>query len=495
MERTTFALLKYIAKSMPQHAMAEKIHTYLVRLQQSRVAFFNTSAGVKRPAEATDGLDSAKRQRLTAPEKFPPMAPPPNTVAQLFTLTEDVMLHQFDVTLLPVDQVSNVVFLLMQMMEQGRLDSAIDAVKQRYERLKKLNQPTRVPEIPMAGPTGIDDDDDYEPDFAMPPEMPVTATTGKALEELAQPAINLGPFELPKPPPLSDAEVAILSDQTIRHVLNLVVGLESSAATSTRQKLGFNRLAAAADDRDAWVTIIARIAARTPASIDEYSRPDSETPDDAEGTITTTNASNDTTALANRIREHLFMYILDDFRPRLNIAISWLSEEWYADKLHAKSNSTTSSSTSSLPNYTAWSTRLLDRLVQYLDARDKNLLIRFLSEIPSITKEILNSVKTLARDPERVGMCVLAMQYLLMFRPPCRGKVIEALTEMVEEGDAQVKSAAGKVVEKWKGTVVSGASVSVKSEKVADAAVKEERNGFGEAVPQEAKVEVAADDA
>ena len=447
MERTTFALLKFVIKSMPNHGMADKIHAYMVRLQQQRVGFFSGPTGVKRPAEATDGLNEAKRQRLMVPETYPPMPPPPNSVAQLFTLTEDKMLHQFDVKLLPVDIVNQVVFLLMQMMEPGRLEPAINAVRQRYEGLKKAARPTTFSGVPMAGPTGIDDDDDYEPDFAMSPETPTEVTTGKALEVLAQPAINLGPFVLPKPPPLTDTEVAVLSDQTIRHVLGLVVGLESASSVTSRPKMGFVRLAASANDRDAWITIISRIAARTPAIIDDYSDSHSDGENDETGAVMKVDQTQQSAGIANRIREHLFMYILDDFRPRLNIAISWLSEEWYADKMRSKSSSDALSA--SLPNYTMWSARLFDRLVQYLDARDKNLLIRFLSEIPSITKDILDSVKTLARDPERVSMCMLGMQYLLMFRPPARIKVMEALQELVEDGDDQVKTAAGKILAKY----------------------------------------------
>jgi symplekin len=140
------------------------------------------------------------------------------------------------------------------------------------------------------------------------------------------------------------------------------------------------------------------------------------------------------------------MYILDDFRPRLNLAISWLTEEWYADKTMAKMRP----GLQGLPNYSRWANRLVDRLLPYLDARDKNLLIRFLSEIPLIDREILDRVKTLARDPERISMCILAMQYLLMFRPPIRDVVLDTVESIWLEGDAQARSATAKVLAKWR---------------------------------------------
>lgn len=52
-------------------------------------------------------------------------------------------------------------------------------------------------------------------------------------------------------------------------------------------------------------------------------------------------------------------------------------------------------------------------MVPYLDAKDK-VLIRFLSEIPAINADILERVKKLARDPERVGLAVNAIQSVLL---------------------------------------------------------------------------------
>ena len=52
----------------------------------------------------------------------------------------------------------------------------------------------------------------------------------------------------------------------------------------------------------------------------------------------------------------------------------------------------------------------MDFIIPYLDAKDK-LLIRFLSEIPAVDEPILERVKGLARDPERVVLAVSAIQY------------------------------------------------------------------------------------
>ncbi|EXJ78084.1 hypothetical protein A1O3_09245 [Capronia epimyces CBS 606.96] len=443
MERTTRALLRWVLRSVPNPPLDQKIQAYLMRLQQSRAAILSDTTAQKRPAEPTDGLDDAKRQRLSGPRKFPAMPPPPNSIAQLFTLTEDPAVQQFDVSLLPGDLVSTVTAVFLQHLDSGVLDEAVNAIRARYSHLQKVSRPTPVPDVPMAGPTGIDDDDDYDPEFLTSGEPIVQATTEKALEELAQPAIELGPFELPKPPPLTGSEVAVLSDQTVGHVFQLVGSLEAAGQTHAKQKLGLNRLAASTNDRDSWVTILMRLATRAPARLDDVA---TALTGDADPNQPVKSEDSEERNVANRIRQTLFMYILDDFRPRLNIAISWLTEEWYADKLMAK----THPELDHLPNYSRWVHRLIDRLLPYLDARDKNLLIRFLSEIPSINRDILDRVKTLAKDPERISMCILSMQYLLMMRPPVRDTVLDAIESIWHDGDAQAKNATAKVLAKWR---------------------------------------------
>lgn len=446
MERTTRALLRWVLRAVPNHPMEQKIQQYLMRLQQSRTAVFSEITAQKRPADPTDGLDQAKRQRLTvAPRKFPPMPPPPNSFAQLFTLTEDPNLKQFDVTLLPADIVSDVTAVFLQHVESHSLDLAIEAIRARYAHLQKVNQPTPVPDVPMAGPTGIDDDDDYDPEFVASTDSGMDVSTGKAIDELIQPAIDLGPYELPKPPPLTTDQIEVVTDQSVDHVVQLIASLDHAGQVLVKQKSGLNRLAASTNDRDSWVTLFSRLATRAPSGLDDLTNNLLDDPD-SNKLIKREYLNVEEPNVANRIRQALFMYILDDFRQRLNLAISWLTEEWYADKMTAKAHP----ELSDLPNYSRWVNRVIDRLLPYFDARDKNLLIRFLSEIPSINREILDRIKSLARDPERINMCMLSMQYLLMMRPPSRELVLDTIETIWHEGDAQAKSATVKVLNKWR---------------------------------------------
>jgi symplekin len=432
LERSTRAVLRNVLKHNPNSALAPKIDAYLQRLSQSRAAIFSETTSLKRsaPSEPTDGLDDAKRQRLTSPARFPHMPPPPNSFADLFTLTEDATLRQFDVKLLPVDIVNTISGVLLQHVNQQAMDEAIEAVKARYAHLQKLQQPTPVPLVPMAGPTGIDDEDDYDPEYELSADAHTTPATAQVLEELAQPAIDLGPFELPKPPPLTGAEVSILSQQAVNRVFDIVTTLDTTGDTVTRQKLGLNRLAASTNDRDAWVTMMTRLATRAPTDLE------------ADDALKTEDKDHEPPTLATTIRQTLYMYILESFRPRLNIAISWLTEEWYADKL---------ASPSSTPNYNHWTLKLMDSLLPYLDARDSKLLIRFLSEIPAINIDILDRVQSLARDPERVNMCMMGLQYLILMRPPVRELAIDTVERIFRDDDfMDARAQTRKVLAKWR---------------------------------------------
>ena len=455
MERTTRALLKNINKNNPSGPLAAKIDAYLVRLNQSRAAVFQETPSLKRPApsEPTDGLDDAKRQRLAAgpPRRYPHMPPPPNSFAELFTLTEDQALMSFDAKLISVDMINPIAALLLQHVDNQALEEGVGAVRARYEHIRKMQQPTPIPDVPMAGPTGIDDEDDYDPEYDGDSQgLSTPAAAAQRLEELVQPDIELGPFELPKPRPLTEDDVRIISRQTRDRFLEVIDSSATGNQSKLTQKLGLNRLAASANDRDAWVTMFARLATRAPSQLDDALPPAEEANGDStalkneDSELTLTQRS-----LATDIREGLFRYVAQDFRSRLNTAISWLNEEWYNDKLAAKSDP----ALSHLPNYYSQTLILLDYMVEFLDARDNKLLIRFLSEIPAINVDVLARVQTIALDPERVSMCMMALQYLILMRPPARSMAVDTL-EAIWRTNREARAAAAKVLGKWRPSVL-----------------------------------------
>jgi symplekin len=258
-----------------------------------------------------------------------------------------------------------------------------------------------------------EDDDDYEPDFynaedteqilnkldaAAPPEEP----------KISAPDMAIGKFTLPPPLPLTLEEAAQIGQGTVSRVFGVMQTLEEPGK---KPKTGINRLAASAYDRDAWITIITRLATRASAGLEEPSN--------------AVKVESDATrvSLSNTIRESLYLYVLEDFRKRIDIAVIWLCEEWYNDKIQMKLGE------EAVLHYEKWVLKILDGIVPYLDARDK-ILTRFLSEIPGLSVEVLQRVKGLCRDPALVNLSLTSLLYLVMFRPPVRDLALDAVEDV-----------------------------------------------------------------
>ena len=366
------------------------------------------------PVEPTDGLDDAKRRRLGAEvnthKTIPPLPPGPTSIAQLYTLTSEEGLRSFDVTQLPIDLVVRIALPVLQRIDQGLLNGAVNGVRSRYLALGKSQQSQ------TQGPTSLpitsaldEEDDDYEPDFepTEDSEQILNKEDGfSALEIRQEPKdLALGPFKLPQPPPLTSEEAEKLGKGTISRVFSMMSVLEEPTKVP---KPGLHRLAGSNYDKEAWITVITRLATRACSGLQDA---EDEVKNEAEqnGIIATHKGH----SLANGIRETLWKYIIDDFRIRIPIAIAWLNEEWYNDRMIemqlASSNEQNGGSMSHPQNYEKWVLKLLDGIVPYLDAKDK-VLIRFLSEIPGVSEAVLGRIKNVARDPDRVTLAVNAIQ-------------------------------------------------------------------------------------
>lgn len=231
---------------------------------------------------------------------------------------------------------------------------------------------------------------------------------------------ELGPFQLSRPPPLTENEANEIGRGAADRVFEMMIATpfkaaattksataggaaaaSSSSSSSSADRKGFARLAGGSlDTKEAWITMLVRMATRAPAKLEA-----------AAGEIHT---SDGRPTISNYIRELLYRHILEDFRSRINIGIMWLNEEWYNDRTQmgvAATQRGKKSEDVSVPlHYDSWVLRLLGGILPYLDARDIKILIRFLSEIPEVTLPIIGRVQTLARDPERINLCVQALQ-------------------------------------------------------------------------------------
>lgn len=266
----------------------------------------------------------------------------------------------------------------------------------------------------------MEDDDDYEPD------MPA-ANTEQILNELDQageplPELSFGPYHLPPPPVLTTETAASLGQAAVMKVFNKLNGLDQQVVTKTVPK-GLHQLVATNHDRNAWITILLRLATRSASGL--------------------TIDSDDSKDLARRpfsaadaVRDALYIYIIEDFRRRIDIGIAWLNEEWYNEKLgpatldtHRPSTNGNEQGSSITSQYNKWLYKMLDGFLPFLDAKDR-LLIRFLSEIPEMGPEVVSRVVRLAADPDRVNLAVQALYYLVLYRPPVKEICLDGLEDL-----------------------------------------------------------------
>ncbi|KAM0093489.1 hypothetical protein ACP6JD_003086 [Aspergillus fumigatus] len=451
MERTARALFVNILKKNPSHPLAGKMQHHMERLMQSRLETID-DASKKRglPFEPTDGLDNAKRARLDAETppliKIPPLPPGPVSYAQLYTLTEDSGLSSFDVKQLPPDLLVKIAVPVLARVDPSALMQAVEGVRARYQTLTR--QQAAKPQVVVPE----DEDDDYEPEY-QPTDVAVAAApqadvVSADMAELQPDLVSLGPFVLPQPPPLTEEEAADIGRSAVGRVFEMLTSAAMAPNPTkgkAQQHLGFSRLAGSTFDRDAWVTLLTRLATRAPATLEVDDKKTESDP-----------RARKTPAISNFIRESLYRYILEDFRARVNVGIMWLNEEWYNDRIQMKFAATqrTEEDEASIPlHYDQWVLRLLDGFLPYLDSRDTKIFIRFLSEIPEVTIPITKRVSSLAKDPERINLCVQSLLYLVMFRPPAREMCLNALEDVYNTYE-ESRLIAGKILAKWRPHVV-----------------------------------------
>jgi symplekin len=265
---------------------------------------------------------------------------------------------------------------------------------------------------PDTAPLGVDeDDDDYEPDFeaAEDTEQILNKLDNAPNNETERQAeVALGTFNMPAPHPLSQEDVAEVGKSTVSRVFGVMQTLDEPV--TRKNKTGINRLAASSYDRDAWITLITRLATRAPAGLEGQASAVKVEP-------------NLQSSLSDNIRESLYLYVVEDFRRRIDIAVAWLCEEWYNDRIQTKNT------VNPVLHYEKWSLKVLEGIIPYLDARDK-FLTRFLAEIPGLSMEVLDRVKILCRDPAMVQLALTTLLYLVMMRPPVREMALDTVEDV-----------------------------------------------------------------
>ncbi|KAI1268938.1 mRNA cleavage and polyadenylation specificity factor complex subunit [Xylariaceae sp. FL1019] len=446
MEKTTRMLLIHLSRRDPNNPLAGRMQQYVERLMRSRAEIFDESR--KRPMVEPAAVVEAKRQRTAAattsaqPQiEITPLKPGANTLAEVFTFTTNEGLQKFSVSdTIPAPIAAKISVRTIAQLDEQILERAINGVR---ERLAVLHQAGQKAANPETAPLDVEDDDDYEPDYhtAEDSEQLLNKLDSsptedrRELQPSALGALTLPSFKLPAPPRLNPEQASKVSQAIVARVFDTAKSLEDPATKKT--KAGMNRLAASSYDRESWITVISRLATRTSAGLDNVT----VKAEDSALYMPQVNMS-------DTIRETLYNYILEDFRKRIDIAISWLSEEWYKEQVQTRFASTPDQTREAPANFEKWAVRLIDAFFPYLHGQDR-VLTRFLGELPQLTASIFARVKTLCRDPTLVNLALTSLFYLVMFRPPVRELALDTIQDIWTDYD-DARPVAAKYLQRWR---------------------------------------------
>ncbi len=241
----------------------------------------------------------------------------------------------------------------------------------------------------------------------------------KEAAKLQTASLALGAFKLP-PPPLVSPHLALkVGEATIGRLFGMMQTLDEPAVT--KAKAGLNGVMSGSYNRDFWTNLIIRIATRSTFTREETSpKSESETAAAVAATAKTQ------APLSNMIRETLLKHVLEDFRKRIDVAVLWLCEEWYNDKMERRSED-------DVPlHYEKWTMRLLDGFLPYLHPQDK-VLTRFLGELPELNAAMMTRVKNLCKDPSMVPLALTSLLYLVVMRPPAKDLALDTVQDIWTE--------------------------------------------------------------
>ncbi|CAH02749.1 RNA-processing protein PTA1 [Kluyveromyces lactis] len=136
----------------------------------------------------------------------------------------------------------------------------------------------------------------------------------------------------------------------------------------------------------------------------------------------------------------IFDYFCEDFQNRITLVLEWLSEEWYHEELISDGKDHTI--------YNEWSVKVLDFMIPKLDDSHRRLFIRMVSEMPLLTQEHIEKMKSLCLDPTRSVLGFQSLKFMLMFRPPVKPFIKVALESMAEV-DESIKPQCDSLLNKY----------------------------------------------
>ncbi|KAM9910552.1 hypothetical protein OXX69_004383 [Metschnikowia pulcherrima] len=264
-----------------------------------------------------------------------------------------------------------------------------------------------------------------------------------------------------------------LSFQQKKEHVNLIVknffelaNKKDGTAEAARDETGNSELTKVAINtwrEDSWLVLLTRLATRGMHTIDSKDKESADIKNNEQ--------------LSDIIRKALFDYFLANIHERIDLVIEWLNEEWYNEKVmneqvvreevtqrltaSYKSNPYSISDLEQsirdevekteigTPVYDLWGQRVVDAMIPFLEPTDRKVFLRLLSDLPSLNREMIDGIKSLCADPARSKLGFLALQFLIMYRPPVKPACLDVLRDLSSGDQEDLKAEAQTLLKKY----------------------------------------------
>ncbi|CAN6601401.1 pre-tRNA-processing protein Pta1p [Trichomonascus vanleenenianus] len=379
----------------------------------------------KRIAQSEHEDESHKRVRLerrTTPVNSQMVLPPgPASYTSLYSLiAPDDPLVSFDAQELPVEIALNLALAGITTANDQLLNRSVDIVRARYQDLKK-----RAPTQPTSDMMPIDSYENEDDVYMNNYDDRGRRDMARKLEEESEDEEEGGlmpasEFSLPEPKKLEprDREQAMV-DIIERLISYSTTKIEAKSAPTGTANRGVNRVAVTEWSKDTWAILATRVLTRGICASDS--------------------------GVADTIRDHLFKYVMGNFRERLDVLVTWMTEEWFNE--FVVSDTAVPKDQSS---YFKWVNKLLEQILPLMEVTDMKGFLRLLSDLPELDKQLISKIKGLCIDPTRAKVGFKGLQFLIMLRPPCKEFTLDFLEELYTE-DKDSREHAGPLLKRFRG--------------------------------------------
>ncbi|KAI6016044.1 Symplekin tight junction protein C terminal-domain-containing protein [Pisolithus microcarpus] len=462
-EKSIRILLVHISRGPHGSAFGAQINEALA-MQAQRMERASAEEKARKAAVAAAATE-ATRKRPPPAVPLEEQTDPKRLKAEVDSAAANsaAFLAAFDFTTLPVELVTDLIVANLQAFSEPALMNLVQSYRQ--SRGLPSVPPAKPPQPPdsvartegtpvsdaVAGaeivkkepvdPLKMDIDEEeveYEPDKL---NLELSGEEAVANEDIIPVDIpddlpfDLSDFKLPSPKDLSANERIALMRGAAARIWDGAEDLRHATSATGSQTAS-----------DMWMLLIVRMITRAVV----LPKPSGSPQNEAESTDA---ADTQLTALYSRqdaLRQTLCEYIMNDFPARLRLAITWMNEEWYNDRIRS------SADPNWRPNYESWLNQLVSTYQTILegkvdgkpDNKDK-AFSRFLLDLPDVPSDVLDMLRDLSVEAEKMHVGFTTLRDFVLERPSLRAEALRVLLDLTTHPDSVTRRAAINTVRRW----------------------------------------------